>query len=176
MYPLRPLAIAILPFLLLAGCNGEIYLRDGVTDGDTFYLAEKALTDDDPAVQSWVSYSLTLSACKLLMGGDNPARASSFDCELTARRHLVKTWSELRAEQRNDYLDTLLLVEKSGWLAEYVAANFKRQNWVVPASLDRAGFREFAAGNLHRHQPVTRIIGSWNYSRNVNAARQPASR
>ena len=31
--------------LAIAACTGEVYLRDGVTDGDTFYLAERASTD-----------------------------------------------------------------------------------------------------------------------------------
>ncbi len=44
--------------LAVASCSAEVYLRDGVTDGDTFYVAERALTDADPALQSWVSYSL----------------------------------------------------------------------------------------------------------------------
>ena len=50
------------PLFMLLGivaCNGEIYLRDGVTDGDTFYLANRTLADSDPALQSWASYSLT---------------------------------------------------------------------------------------------------------------------
>ncbi len=67
--------------LAVAACSGEVYLRDGVTDGDTFYLAERALSDTDPVLQSWVGYSLARSACQLLIGGDNPARESSFDCE-----------------------------------------------------------------------------------------------
>ena len=72
----------------LAACNGEIYVRDGVTDGDTFFLAERAMADGDPAYQSWVRYSLARSACQLQLGGDNPARQSSFECELSARRML----------------------------------------------------------------------------------------
>jgi len=82
--------------LALTGCSGEIYVRDGVTDGDTFYLAERALSDDDPVLQSWVSYSLARSTCQLRIGGENPARANSFDCELTARRLMLETWQEKR--------------------------------------------------------------------------------
>ena len=51
-------------------------------------------------LQSWVSYSLTRSACQLQIGGDNPARASSFDCELMARQHLVETWQEQRSDSQ----------------------------------------------------------------------------
>ena len=65
-------------FPLVAG-GSEIYTRDGVTDGDTFYLAPSAFTDDDPAFQSWVTYSLMKSTCQLEIGGENPARANSFE-------------------------------------------------------------------------------------------------
>ena len=56
----------------LAACNGEIYLRDGVTDGDTFYLSERAMADGDPAYQSWVRYSLARSACHSGSFGKSP--------------------------------------------------------------------------------------------------------
>lgn len=161
-------AVLLLP--LVSGCNGEIYLRDGVTDGDTFYLAEQALTNDDPVLQSWVSYSLTLSACKLAIGGANPARASSFDCELTARGHLLDTWQEQGAFAADEYLDTLTNVRNDGWLAEYVASYFAREAWQIPADLNLNGFEQYRQAALPRHQPATRIVGSWNYARNV---RQP---
>ena len=54
--------------LALTACSGEIYVRDGVTDGDTFYLAERALTDVVPALQSCVIYSIARSTCKLGIG------------------------------------------------------------------------------------------------------------
>ena len=78
--------------LSTAACGSGIYLRDGVTDGDTFYLSQRALVDDDPVLQSWVSYSLTRSACQLGTDGENPARANSFgpvlrDRPKTAPRH-----------------------------------------------------------------------------------------
>jgi len=57
--------IGLLIMLAVASCSAEVYLRDGVTDGDTFYLAERALTDTDPALQSWVSYSLGRSVCQI---------------------------------------------------------------------------------------------------------------
>jgi hypothetical protein len=158
---------------LVSACSGEIYLRDGVTDGDTFYLAERALTDSDPVLQSWVSYSLTRSACQLEIGGDNPARASSFDCELLARRHLLETWHEQRAREpdsRSTYLDDLSAVQEAGYLREYVAANFGRRHWRIPPDLDGRGYRAWRHKHLAHHEPVTRLVGSWNYARNVRAA------
>lgn len=155
--------------LVAAGCSSEIYLRDGVTDGDTFYLAQQALVDDDPVLQSWVSYSLTSSACQLALDGDNPARASSFDCELMARRHLLETWQE-RGGSGDAYLDTLLAVREAGWLPEYVAFHLRRDNWALPADLDLDGYRAFRRAHHPRHRARTQLVGSWNYASNVRQA------
>jgi hypothetical protein len=158
---------------LLAACNGEIYVRDGVTDGDTFYLAERALSDDDPVLQSWVSYSLTRSTCQLQIGGENPARASSFGCELAAREHLLESWAEKKARHggaSDRYLDQLAGVAEAGFLREYVATYFGRRSWQVPSDLDVSAFDAWRKAALSRHKPETRIIGSWNYARNVRAA------
>lgn len=156
--------------LALAGCNGGIYVRDGVTDGDTFYLADRAVSDDDPAYQSWVRYSLARSACQLQIGGDNPARQNSFDCELTARRLLADSWREkgwLAAE--DPYLDDLLIVDDAGFLEEYVAVELARRHWSVPGDLEKRAYRRWMQSTLPGHEPETRITGSWNYARNVSA-------
>jgi hypothetical protein len=165
-----PLAVAA---VLAAACNGEIYLRDGVTDGDTFYLAERALTDDSPVLQSWVSYSLTRSTCQLQIGGENPARAHSFECELVAREHLLESWAEKKSRRggvTDSYLDQLAAIAQAGFLREYVAAYFARRNWQLPQDLDTRAFDAWRRTELPRHEPETRIIGSWNYARNVRAA------
>ena len=81
--------LVLLPILLLTACNSEIYTRDGVTDGDTFYLAPRAYEEDDPVLQSWVAYSLIKSTCQLSVGGEIPARVSDYGCEFTARQHLL---------------------------------------------------------------------------------------
>ena len=159
--------------MLSTACNGEIYVRDGVTDGDTFYLAEQALTDGDPGLQSWVSYSLTRSTCQLEIGGENPARASSFECELVARRHLIESWSEqkLRHSSASDsYLEQLAAVAEAGFLQEYVAFHFARRNWQLPPGLDMQAFHAWRRAHLPHHKPETRLTGSWNYARNVRGA------
>jgi len=161
-----------LPFILLiSACNGQVYLRDGVTDGDTFYLAENAWTDSDPVLQSWVSYSLTRSTCQLQIGGDNPARASSFDCEVTARRLLLQTWLEQKAEvstPKEEYLDDLAQVQNAGYLDEYVAMYLEKKHWNRPDDLEIRSFRRWQRKHLRHHEAETRIIGSWNYARNVS--------
>jgi hypothetical protein len=169
--------LLLIPALIAAAapaCSGEIYLRDGVTDGDTFYLSDIALQDDDPVLQSWVSYSLTRSACQLQIGGENPARTSSFDCELTAREHLLETWQEQHSDSQAtdaEYLDDLLLVQQAGYLDEYVAHYLRRKSWQLPAEIDTQAFDKWRREFLRNHKPQTRLIGSWNYAEKVREAR-----
>jgi hypothetical protein len=158
--------LAILAALVLAGCNHSIYTRDGVTDGDMFYLAPRAWSDDDPVLQSWVAYSLMRSVCQLELGGTNPARNSDYGCEFTARQHLLETWEKQRAvhpEAADDYLDSLLQVRDAGYLDEYTVHNFGKRHWQVPAEVRLDDYRRWARHNLGPHLPVTRLIGSWNY-------------
>ena len=161
---MRTLVFGLL--LALTACNTTIYTKDGVTDGDTFYLAPHAWADDDPVLQSWVAYSLVRSACQLELGGDNPARNHDYGCEYTARRHLVDTWEEHRAEHpdvTDAYLDSLLLVRDAGYLDEYTVRFFGRDGWQVPAEVRVDDFRRWQAHHLEDHRPQTRLIGSWNY-------------
>lgn len=154
----------------LFGCNGDIYLRDGVSNGDTFYLAPRALVDSDPVLQSWVSYSLSLSTCQLQLGDVNAARASAYTCELTARRLLSDTWAEKAIENpqiADDYLDDLALVSESGFLAEYVAYYFRRTHWHIPGELRIQEFRAWQRSHLRGHKPKTQLTGSWNYANRV---------
>jgi len=168
----RFLLATVLTGLAVTARSGEIYLRDGVTDGDTFYLSDIALQDDDPALQSWVSYSLSRSACQLQIGGDNPARASSFECELMAREHLVETWKEQLGDETgaDAYLDDLLRVQQAGFLDEYVAHYFGRKSWQLPANLQAKAFDDWRRRDLRGHKPETRLIGSWNYAEKVRQA------
>ncbi len=152
----------------LVASGGEIYTRDGVTDGDTFYLAPSALSNDDPAFQSWVTYSLMKSTCQLGIGGENPARASSFECEFIARKHLVNAWQEKRQQDQeiaDEYLDALISVQEAGFLAEYTARFFGKKHWQLPEGLRAAEFQTWRKSNLRRHRAKTRITGSWNYKK-----------
>jgi len=158
--------LAFLVLLPLAALGSEIFTRDGVTDGDTFYLAPQAYSDDDPVLQSWVTYSLMKSACQLEIGGDNPARNSDYGCEFTARRHLVAAWEAQLAEHEgaaDSYLDALLRIREAGFLDEYTVHYFGKDHWQVPAEVRVDDFRTWQRKNLRRHKPRTRIIGSWNY-------------
>lgn len=158
--------LALFSLLLIAACNNSIYTRDGVTDGDAFYLAPSAFANDDPAFQSWVAYSLMKTTCQLRLGGENPARATSFDCEFTARRHLANAWDEQSPNNQgltDAYLDTLSAIKQAGYLAEYTSHYFGRSDWQLPEGLRTDEFREWRRQNLRRHRPETRLTGSWNY-------------
>jgi len=159
--------LVVLLLLPLLASAGVIYTRDGVTDGDTFYLVPSAVTNDDPVFQSWVAYSLMRSSCQLMLGGDNPARASSFECEFTARQALINTWEEKVAVNQfvtSDYLETLSAVNQAGFLAEYTAHYFGRRHWQLPTGLRVDAFREWRRQRLRGHSPETQITGSWNYA------------
>lgn len=152
--------------IMSTACSREIYVRDGVTDGDAFYLAPRAFEDDDPALQAWVAYSLMKSACQLEIGGENPARASSYGCEFSARQALVDTWEEqlvAGGASADRYLDALSQVRTAGYLDEYTVHYFGRDGWLVPAEVDLDAFDRWRRKHLRRHRPETRIIGSWNY-------------
>lgn len=152
--------------LLAAGCNNEIYVREGVTDGDTFYLAPRAFEDDDPVLQAWVAYSLMKSACQLEIGGENPARTSSYGCEFASRQALLDTWDEKQAvdgDIADPYLDSLARVREAGHLDEYTVRYFGRDHWQVPAEVDVDAFRRWQRKHLRGHRPETHIVGSWNY-------------
>lgn len=157
----------LLPLIcLLASCDHGIYTRDGVTDGDSFYLAPGAFSNEDPAYQSWVTYSLIRSACQLKLGGENPARASSFQCEFRSRRHLVNAWEEKLVNNQtitDEYLDQLAAVQKAGFLAEYTVYYLGRKDWAAPPGLRTAAFQQWRRLHLRGHRPMTRITGSWNY-------------
>ena len=162
------LSSTLLVAVLLTACNGEIYTRGGVTDGDSFYLAPRAYQDDDPALQSWVAYSLMKSACQLEVGGSIPSHASNYGCEFTARRHLVEAWDEQRLEHggiSDAYLDDLIAVRDAGFLDEYTVRYFGRPHWQVPVEVRVDEFRRWQRQHLRGHKPETRLIGSWGYRR-----------
>jgi len=154
----------------LSGCGGEVYVRDGVTDGDTFYFAPRAFAATDPATRSWVSYTGTLTACQLMLGAEIPSRASSFDCERMARQSLIEAWREQRRIQpaQDRYLDELARAHDAGWLAEYTVTYFGRGAWAVPAGLDMHGWRRWQQDHLRGHAPQTVLLGSWNYASTVS--------
>ncbi len=151
--------------VFLVACDHRVYTRDGVTDGDTFYLAEYAHYDNDPVLQAWVAYSLDLSHCQLRIGGPNPARNHNFDCELGARATLIDRYAELTADTAaaDGYLVSLTEVQLQGFMDEYVWTYLRHRDWEKPQGLDLQAFRQWRKSSLKNHRPERRIIGSWNY-------------
>ncbi|MFK8029842.1 MAG: hypothetical protein AB8G18_06350 [Gammaproteobacteria bacterium] len=156
----------VLASLLVAACHSEIYVRDGVTDGNRYSIPESVLLSEDPVLQSWVAYNLSKSVCQLELGGDNPARANSYGCELSSRIILLDTWLEHRAEDsllKDEYLDTLTAVRDAAFLDEYVVHYFGKADWFVPAEVDHKSFQIWRGNHLRHHSPYTRIVGVWGY-------------
>lgn len=163
----RVLTMSMFVLAAAAACGGDVYVRDGVGDGDTFVLSNSALESTDPATQSWVSYSLTRSTCQLRGGSANPARTSTFNCEITARRHLLDKWAEQKHEHpgsADDYLDTLAAVQQANFLSEYIVRFFRKQSWQLPPDLKTFEFRKWSAEHLMEHEPETRMTGSWTFA------------
>ncbi|MEO0574692.1 MAG: hypothetical protein AAF004_04450 [Pseudomonadota bacterium] len=163
-------AAAVFLILTLTACDRRIYVRDGVTDGDRFSLPFLIETDNNPVTGSWIAYSLDRSFCQLEHGGDNPARYSSFDCELSARDALVTRWSEIggvAVDEASDadaaYLDALTRVNNAGFLPEYTWHYLKRRNWRRPDTLRLDAFDGWRRDALSRHKAQTKIIGSWGF-------------
>lgn len=166
------LIAASLIVCLVTACNGEIYVRDGVTDGDTFHISPYVSANPDPVVQSWIRYSLARSVCQLQTDTGNPARANSFECERRSRKLLLDAWDEetlADGDLRDPYLDDLRFVRNAGFLGEYVAHHFSKSGWALPDDLDMKAFHRWRRSELRGHDPETRIIGSWSY-RNAAAA------
>jgi hypothetical protein len=163
----RSLIFALCILLAATACGGDVYVRDGVGDGDTFVLSNSALESTDPVTQSWVSYSLTRSTCQMRGGSANPARTSTFNCEITARRHLLDKWAEQK-EQRpaisDPYLDTLSSVQQAGFLSEYVVRFYRKENWELPPDLRAYEFRKWSVEHLMDHVPETWMTGEWSFA------------
>jgi hypothetical protein len=167
--------LALLALLPLVASGGEIYTRDGVTDGDTFYLAPRAWADDDPVLQAWVAYSLMKSTCQLEMGGDNPARNSDYGCEFTARQHLLDAWEKQCAEHEGAVGKAMCGARGGGGSLPRrpdpgPRSRFSRRvhgplfRPQTLAGTRRGNFLRWQRKNLRRHNPQTRLIGSWNYA------------
>ena len=156
MARLAAIALTIAATAALSGCNSGIYLRDGVVDGDTFYIPPQAAVDPDPVVQAWIRYSLARSLCQIELADENPARATSFECEHRGREQLAGAWieyTEANPTLRDDYLDDLRFVYRAGLLPEYVAVNYARRSWTLPAGSRPAPLPPVAADRTSRPSP-----------------------
>ncbi|MEL7022577.1 MAG: hypothetical protein AAGL69_02455 [Pseudomonadota bacterium] len=174
------IATLLITFVLISmtACDRRIYVKDGVTDGDRFSLPTILDDSGDPTVHAWAAYSLARSVCQLEIGGENPARNSSFQCELAAREALVERWNELEADRRItgeatregpsvDYLNLMSAIYAMGVLDGYVWRYLAQPDWKAPESPAVARFDAWAKDHLPRnHRAETRIVGSWGFAAN----------
>lgn len=155
--------------LTLSGCDTQVFVKNGVTDGNSFSVPPEAMQSKDPIIHSWIAYSLARSTCQIAIGGDNPARVHSFECELRSRKILVQAWQkhkanvDVSAAATDVYLDDLSGVSDDGYLYEYVWTYLRRDDWPTPGRLQLADFKRWKQSALAQHKPQTRIIGSWSY-------------
>ncbi|MEO1580640.1 MAG: hypothetical protein AAFR91_02280 [Pseudomonadota bacterium] len=161
---------------LVAACDGRVYVRDGVTDGNRFSLPTTLTENPDPVTQAWAAYSLARSVCQLEMGGENPARNSSLDCEVSARQALAERWNELRADRalagmeilatrESMYLDTLAKMHAADVLEGYSWRYLRKRHWADASPEAQSAFEQWRELHLEtRHKPRTRIVGSWGFA------------
>lgn len=171
----RAAAVAVLGALAgLVGCDVTVYSRAGDPEGTTFYVPPAAWQHADAAADSWIAYSLALATCQLREAGSAPpASVHDFECELRARRVLVRAWQSRATghpELADDYLDSLARVEQAGLLPEYVWYYLRRDDWQRPPGLDTAAFGRWRRRNLSGHRPATRLIGYWVKARGQEKA------
>lgn len=156
-------ALSLALCLTTVGCGVQVYDWGGEGRGQAFHVPAGAAMNKSPIVQSWVAYSLARSACKLEMGGDEPSRNDSFECEFRPRRVLAKRWARGGDSRETDeYLDLVERIRQDGLLEEYVWHYFRRPGWVEPEGLETRRFEDFRQAELRWHRPRTRIIGYWS--------------
>ena len=97
----------------------------------------------------------------------NAAQVSSFNCEVTAHRHLLDEWAQQKRDNPglgNRYLDTLSDVQQAGFLSEYVVRFFRQEDWQLPQELRPYEFRKWSAEHLVDHFPRRYMTGEWIYA------------
>ena len=103
---------------------------------DEIALSSDLLKGNEHLGAVWMAYGLTKQAVVLKRPAKNPfAGLDDFDTEYEANKAMVFMWTELASEKHatDRYLDTLVAVNKAGFLAEYVLAVFSQPGWTIPA-------------------------------------------
>ena len=92
---------------------------------------------------------------------------SAINCFITITDELALQQAKT-VDSEDEYLDDLAEVQTAGYLDEYVARFLKKRHWELPDDLETRAFRKWQRKHLRDHESETRIIGSWNYARNVS--------
>jgi hypothetical protein len=114
------------------------------------------------ALPAWLIYAGERSLwMKTKFYQEHPSASSyryTFREELDARNYCSRIWIELKEKNglQNRYLDDLILVQKSGFLPEYVWSYFRSDDWVKPEGLLLDDFDKWRSVHLTEHIPETR--------------------
>jgi hypothetical protein len=130
------------------------------TGEPSLIVSPEILKYDEGARAAWMAYGITkLGVLRGQVSGLSARRASDYGIELEAHTTMLSVWKHRRAEGAapDAYLDTLMDVERAGFLEEYVLISFGEPGWTLPASalasLDWTGFFAWAKSHLGKHRP-----------------------
>jgi hypothetical protein len=98
----------------------------------------------------WILYATTLSILP----------KNTFESEVTARSAMMVTWSSDGKKEglQDKYLDELLMIEKSGYMNEYVWIYLRDPNWKEPLGLRLSEFVNWRHHNLPNHEVQTLAV------------------
>ena len=155
--------------LLMTVLMGAIFINS-VT---TFSLAQKRETKinidtslfgkGDELIATWLVYAGARSLWMSERFYEKNPQASTyrytFSEELEARESMLELWKELKQKNKglsDEYLDSLVKVEKAGFLPEYVWYYFNSGEWIEkPNGLKINQFNSWRTRNLAGHKPQT---------------------
>lgn len=94
---------------------------------------------------------------------EHPSESSyryTFREELEARDYCARFWMKVKEKDglQNRYLDDLIMVQKSGFLREYIWSYFRSDDWVKPEDLRLDDFDKWRYVHLRGHIPETRTV------------------
>jgi len=108
---------------------------------------------NDSSGTGWLAYGLSLAA----WDANCEDNSNLYEREVYARESTAKVWEELRANGDtvvDKELDELVLVEKSGYIREYVWNFLRKSDWKKPANLRINDFVVWKNKNIPNHSPT----------------------
>lgn len=116
-----------------------------------------ALNQDKNTGPVWLAYGLALSAWKVELNASG--KPNLFKREVFAKSKQAAIWDELRNSAKNPKkpnagLDALVVVNKAGFIREYVWYYLKQDGWEKPKDLKMQEFLEWSKTHLKDHVPA----------------------
>lgn len=150
-------SILVLLALLLALGDAQTPAH---SQGRIAVVLDRSLKNPDELV-AWVAYGSFL-AVHVNESADVPrnpgAYEASFEEEVLAREHQVKSWREIlrTKEMRYLYMDDLMRVKDAGFMREYVWRYYRKPMWGEPTvELKLDDFTRWARDQLSGHVPYS---------------------